>query len=88
MTKELFDTAMYCRVVSQKPVRRVDLICKILDGVKEWTNGCYKCMFDQTFLFKLALMDEEDLKSYLDNEKHKTFFTKHEGIRIHDLNIF
>lgn len=87
MTKELFDTAMYSRIVSQKPVSRADLICKIFDRVKERTNGCYKCMFDQSFLFNLALMDEEELKSYLDNEKYKASFTKHEGALVHDLKI-
>lgn len=45
-------------------------------------------MFDQAFLFKLALMNEEELKQYLDNERFKTDFKKHNGTRIHDLQIF
>ena len=64
---------------------RKDLICKILDGVSEWTNGCYKCMFDTAFLYKLALMDEKELKIYLDNERYKTFFQNHKNKLIHDI---
>jgi len=46
-------------------------------------------MFDQTFLFKLAMMDNNDLQRYLGKEGYKTFFQKHEGgTRMHDLNIF
>lgn len=69
---------------------RVGLICKILDGVSEWTNGCYKCMYDQQFLLMLAMMDEEALQRFLDKEGWKTHFKKHKkgATLIHDLKIF
>ena len=68
---------------------RVGLICKILDGVSEWTNGCYKCMYDQQFLLMLAMMDEDALQRYLDKEDWKNHFKKHKkSMQMHDLNIF
>ena len=78
-----------CRKLGEKLIRREDLICKIFDAVRVWTNGCYKCMYDQQFLFMLAMMDEEALQRFLDKEEHKTLFKMHgEGTRIHDLKIF
>lgn len=78
-----------CKFLGQKPIRRADLICKIFDGVEQWTNGCYKCKFDQSFLLMLAMMDDDDLQRYLDEERYKTAFKKHEKrTQIHDLNIF
>lgn len=64
------------RDLADKFHRREDLICKIFDGVSEWVNGCYKCMYDKEFLFTLAIMENEALQSFLDKEGWKTHFKK------------